>query len=88
MLVLLYLHVLFKPVLGPGTLSMQGRPMVTGTYNVYHGLGFVLPGGVYVFVPVFRIRIRIQMFLGLPDPDPLVRGADPDPDSSIIKQNS
>jgi hypothetical protein len=27
------------------------------------------------------------MFLGLPDPYPLVRGMDPDPDSSIIKQN-
>ncbi len=25
---------------------------------------------------------------GLPDPDPLVRGMDPDPNSSIIKQNS
>ncbi len=36
-----------------------------------------------------RIRIhRIHMFLGLPDtdPDPLVRGMDPDPDSSIIMQ--
>ncbi len=34
------------------------------------------------------------MVLGLPDPDPLVRGVDPDrdpapdPDPSIIKQNS
>ncbi len=38
---------------------------------------------------VFRIRIqRIHMFLDLPDPDPLVRGVDPDPDPSIIKQNS
>jgi hypothetical protein len=27
------------------------------------------------------------MFLGLPDPDPLVRGMDPGPDPSIIKQN-
>jgi hypothetical protein len=37
--------------------------------------------------PVFRIRIhRIHMFLGLPDTDPLVRGMDPDPDPSIIKQ--
>jgi hypothetical protein len=39
--------------------------------------------------PVLRIRIRrIPMFLGLldPDPDPLVRGLDPDPDGSIIKQ--
>jgi hypothetical protein len=35
-------------------------------------------------VPVFRIRIH--MFLGLPDPDPLVRGMDPDPDSSFIMQ--
>ena len=36
---------------------------------------------------VFRFRIhRIQMFLGLPDPNPLVRGIDPDPDPSIIKQ--
>jgi hypothetical protein len=28
------------------------------------------------------------MFLGLLDPDPLFRGMDPDPDPSIIKQNS
>jgi hypothetical protein len=28
------------------------------------------------------------MFLGLPDPDPLVRSIDPDPDPSIIMQNS
>jgi hypothetical protein len=28
------------------------------------------------------------MFLGLPELDPLVRGIDPDPDPSIIKQNS
>jgi hypothetical protein len=28
------------------------------------------------------------MFLGLVDPDHLVRGTDPDPDPSIIKQNS
>ncbi len=34
------------------------------------------------FLPVFRIH----MFLGLLDPDPLVRGMDPDPDPSIIKQ--
>jgi hypothetical protein len=33
-----------------------------------------------------NIRIRIRMFLGLRDPDPLVRGMDPDPDPSIIKQ--
>ncbi len=38
-----------------------------------------------------RIRIRrIRMFLGLldpdPNPDPLVRGMDPDPDSSITMQ--
>jgi hypothetical protein len=26
------------------------------------------------------------MFLGLPDPDPLVRGTDPTPDPSIVKQ--
>ncbi len=32
--------------------------------------------------PVFRIH----MFLGFPDPDPLVRGMNPDPDPSIIKQ--
>jgi hypothetical protein len=31
-------------------------------------------------------RIRIHMFLGHKDPDPLVRGMDPDPDPSIIKQ--
>ncbi len=37
-----------------------------------------------------RIRIRIRMFLGLLDLDqnPLVGGMDPDPDSSITKQNS
>ncbi len=33
-----------------------------------------------------RIRNRIHVFLGLLDPDPLVRGMDPDPDPSIIKQ--
>jgi hypothetical protein len=32
------------------------------------------------------LRIRIHMFLGLLDPDPLVRGMDPDPDPSVIKQ--
>ena len=40
--------------------------------------------------PVLRIRIRIHrihMFLGLLDPDPLVRGMDPDPDPSVIKQS-
>jgi hypothetical protein len=26
------------------------------------------------------------MFLGLPDPDPLVRGMDPDPDSSLSQK--
>jgi hypothetical protein len=31
---------------------------------------------------------RIHIFLSLLDPDPLVRGMDPDPDPSIIKQNS
>jgi hypothetical protein len=30
--------------------------------------------------------LRIRMFLGLLDPEPLVRGTDPDPDPSIIKQ--
>ncbi len=38
---------------------------------------------------VLRIRNRIHrihMFLGLLDPDPLVRGKDPDPDTSITKQ--
>jgi hypothetical protein len=43
--------------------------------------------------PVLRIRIHLShMFLSLLDlvPDPLVRGMDPtpDPDPSIIKQNS
>ncbi len=34
-----------------------------------------------------RIRLpRNRMLLGLPDPDPLVRGTNPDPDHSIIKQ--
>jgi hypothetical protein len=34
------------------------------------------------------LRIWSRMFLGLldPDPDPLVRGTDPDPAPSIIKQ--
>jgi hypothetical protein len=39
--------------------------------------------------PVLWIRInRIRMFLGLLDADPdlLVRGTEPDPDSSFIKQ--
>ncbi len=44
------------------------------------------------FFPVLVIkktvlRIRIRMFLGLLDPDPLVRGSDPVPDPSVIKQN-
>ncbi len=40
-----------------------------------------------VFRILIRIRIhRIHMILGLPDLDPLVRGMDPDPDPSIIKQ--
>ncbi len=30
----------------------------------------------------------LYKFLGLPGPDPLVRGMDPDPDPSIIMQNS
>ncbi len=35
---------------------------------------------------VLGIRIRkIRMFLDLRDPDPLIRGTDPDPDSSIRK---
>ncbi len=39
------------------------------------------------FVAVLRIRIRrIRIFLGLLDPDPFVRGTDPGPDPSIIKQ--
>jgi hypothetical protein len=46
--------------------------------------------GVFMteFQAVFRIRIRIHrihIFLGLPDPDPLVRGRDPDQDTSISK---
>ncbi len=46
------------------------------------------PASYTVRVPVLRIRIR--MFLGLldSDADPLVRGMDPDPDTSIIVQNS
>jgi hypothetical protein len=43
------------------------------------------------FLSVLRIRIRIHrilMFLGLPDSDLLVRDTAPDPDPSIIKQNS
>jgi serine/threonine protein kinase len=45
-------------------------------------------GTPYWMAPEVRavFRIRIHMFLGLPDPDPLVRGMDPDPDSSIIMQ--
>jgi hypothetical protein len=35
---------------------------------------------------VYKAVLRIRMFLGLPDPDPLVRGTDPAPDPSIIKQ--
>jgi hypothetical protein len=54
--------------------------------------GFGLPWLGFAFGclfsrPVFRIQIhRIHMFLGLMDPDLLVRGMDPDPDPSIIKQ--
>ncbi len=33
-------------------------------------------------------QIRIRKFFGLPDPDPSVRGTDPNPDPSIIKQKS
>jgi hypothetical protein len=40
--------------------------------------------GIVHTLPGFPIRIR--KFLDLPDPDPLVRGTDPDPDPSIIKQ--
>ncbi len=45
----------------------------------------------WIKISVLRIQIRIRLlrirlFLGLLDPDPLVRGMDPDPDSSIIKQ--
>ncbi len=45
------------------------------------------------FLTVLRIRIRIhriQVYFGLldPDPNPLVRGMDPVPYHSIIKQNS
>jgi hypothetical protein len=39
---------------------------------------------ILLWKPVFRIRIHV--FFGLPDPDPLVRGMDPDPDTSIIMQ--
>jgi hypothetical protein len=40
-----------------------------------------------LFRTVFRIRIhRIHIFLAHKNPDPLVRGMDPDPDLSIIKQ--
>jgi hypothetical protein len=36
---------------------------------------------------MLQIRIhQIHMFLSLLDPDPLVRGMDPDPNPSIIKQ--
>jgi hypothetical protein len=34
--------------------------------------------------PSLEVVFRIHMFLGLPDP--LVRGMDPDPDPSTIKQ--
>jgi hypothetical protein len=35
-----------------------------------------------------KLVLVVLVFLGLldPDPDPLVRGTDPDPDHSIIKQ--
>jgi hypothetical protein len=55
---------------------------------------FVLnPTREYALLTVLRIRIRIRihrihMLLGLLDPDldPLVRGMDPDPDPSNIKE--
>jgi hypothetical protein len=38
-------------------------------------------------IPLLRIQIRrIHMFLGYPDPDSIVRGMDPAPDPSVIKQ--
>jgi hypothetical protein len=39
-------------------------------------------------VSFLLMRIRIHMFFGLLDPDPLVRGTDPAPDPSIIKQKN
>jgi hypothetical protein len=36
--------------------------------------------------PIYEVLHRIHMFLGLPASDPLVRGMDPDPDLSILKQ--
>jgi hypothetical protein len=38
------------------------------------------------YKPVLLILIRPRMFLGLTDPDPLVKGTDPAPGPSIIKQ--
>ncbi len=61
-------------------------------YIYYLVLFFIYVADILGFVwfsTVLRIRIhRIHMFLGLldPDPDPLVRGMDPDPDSSINMQ--
>jgi hypothetical protein len=52
-------------------------------------LNFLVFKGSQNLEPVLRIRIhRIHVFLGLldPDPDQLVRGMDPDPGPSIIKQ--
>ncbi len=68
-----------KKSAGKGTKNLN---LTFWTYRNYFCL-------IIVFPSVLRIRIhRIHKFLGLldPDPGPLVRGMDPDPDPSIIKQ--
>ncbi len=51
-------------------------------------MDLLYPRELALFRPVLRIRIRRIHVFGPPGsgPDPLVRGMDPDPDPSIIKQ--
>jgi hypothetical protein len=72
------------PAPEPEVVSPPTPPFQQQRYNSdiqYHSFQF---SGSERLLSVLRIRTR--MFLGLLDPDPLVRGIDPEPDPSIIKQ--
>jgi hypothetical protein len=65
---------------GPPSLPLMICTLSTYVYCIH-----------YTCTAVMKIRIRrIRMFLGLPDPDPyqLVRGTDPAPKPSTIKQKN
>jgi hypothetical protein len=68
-------------VAGAGGVRLPSHPR-TGEPLPHRGTA--LSGHTYLqsFLTVLRIRIRILVL----DPDPLVRGMDPNPDPSIIKQ--